>query len=407
MTNKKNPAFIALLLSLGYAMALFDRMGYGVMEPQIASRFGLSVEGAADLGSVFFWAYLVFQIPVGLLADAMGSRRAAITGAALAGIGALETALAPSVFTMAVGRVVCAAGAAFALVAMVRYASLHFADREGAAVGKGLLIGNLGGMAAMGPLAAIVADYQTVWLMIAGLNFALAASVVVWAPEPVGGARSGVFKKAAKEMPMIFASPWTYLGCLMLAGTTGSYYGFCAQAAGRWLFESGVQEGRGWALAASAAGFTAGNYIWGWLSDRVSRRGALLGAVCGALACWGALMSQAGLSAWAVAALYGGIGFFCSPTALIYSLIGNKFSAGLRGGAVGAINCGIPLGAAVGASLSGRLESAQMALPMALFGFAALAALGVSFLLPEERSAAKADAGGEEASPAPQSEAAA
>lgn len=381
-TNKNNPAFIALLLSLGYAMALFDRMGYGVMEPQIAARFGLGLEGAADLGSVFFWAYLMFQIPVGLLADAMGSRRAAIAGAALAAVGALETALAPSVFTMAIGRVVSAAGAAFALVAMVRYASLHFADRQGAAVGKGLLIGNVGGMIAMGPLAMMAGDYKMVWLMIAGLNVALAASIVAWAPEPAGGARAGVFKKALKEMPLIFASPWTYAGCLMLAGTTGSYYGFCAQAAGRWLMADGVAgEARAWALGASALGFTLGNYAWGWVSDRAPREGALLAAVCGALGCWAALMSGAQWSAAGAAALYAGVGFFCSPTALIYSLIGGKFGPSLRGGAVGAINCGIPLGAAVGASLSGRLMGAQMALPMALFGFGALAALGAALLL--------------------------
>lgn len=385
MGQKQNAAVIALMLSVAYAFALFDRMGFGVMEAQIALKFHLSVEQAADLGALYFWAYLMFQIPVGLLADAMGSRRAAIVGSALTAIGCLETALAPNATAMGVGRVVAAAGGAFALVAMVRYASLHFAQRQGSAVGRGLLIGNIGALLAMGPLAMLASGYQTVWLILAGLNATLGVSVALFAPETAGAAKGrGVFAKAARELPLIFASPWTYVGAVMLAGLPGGYYAFCAQAASRSLAQYGLPSGQwGWALAASAVGFAAGNFFWGWISDRAPPRAAMLLAVCGALSCWSALVGLRDPGFVLTATVFAAMGFFCSPTALIYSLIGKKFSDSLRGGAVGAINCGIPLGAALGQHLSGRLEGSEMLLPMGVGAFVALAMVGVSFLLPE------------------------
>ena len=391
MFEKQNPSRVALLLSLGYAFALFQRMAFGSVGDEIAQKFHLTMSQTADLGAVFFWAYLVFQIPVGLFADAIGSRRAAILGSALSAVGCLELALAPNMGAMAAARVVIALGAAFAFVSMVRYASLHFTARPGAAVGRGMLIGNAGSLAAGAPLALLLTTthYKNVWLGLALLYCALALGIAAWAKETHGPIRlKQALSKAAKEAPIIFSSPWTYVGLVMLAGLPGAYYAFSAQAAERLMDIYGISDSaHGWLLTASAAGFALGNFVWGWVSDRAPRRLALSVALGVSLGCWGVMVNLAHPSAAMVAGLFFAQGLFCAPTALIYAMIGSKFSDSVRGGAVGAINCGIPLGAALCQNLSGRMEASQMLLPMFVSGILALTMVVGAFLISRRRQA--------------------
>lgn len=389
MFKKKNATFVVLMLSLGYALALFQRMAFGSVGEEIAHSFHLTVAETADLGAIFFWGYLFFQIPVGLFADAMGSRRAAVVGAALCALGCFELAVASNIWTMGAARVLISAGAAFAFVSMVRYASLHFSDEPGSAVGRGLLIGNVGSLAAGAPLAYALTQthYQAIWLTLSAIYCALGLAVMLWAPETHGPIRAReAFAKAAKEVPVVFSSPWTYLGLIVLAGLPGAYYAFSAQAAPRLLADFSLNPGLfGWMLTISAGGFALGNFFWGWVSDRAPRRVALLVALLGALACWGALMSLSHPSAGVVGALFFAQGLFCAPTALVYSMIGQKFSPALRGGALGAVNCGIPLGGALCQNMAGRLGEHQMLLPMVIAACASLAMVGISFMIPERK----------------------
>ncbi|MBX6395426.1 MAG: MFS transporter, partial [Alicyclobacillaceae bacterium] len=58
-----------------YMLAYVDRINVGVLIPYIRQDLHLSASAAGDVAGIFFWGYLLLQIPGGILATKWSARK--------------------------------------------------------------------------------------------------------------------------------------------------------------------------------------------------------------------------------------------------------------------------------------------------------------------------------------------
>src|SRR2546426_12753187 len=69
-----------LLLIFAWAANFVIRIGFSALLPSIVDELQLSYTRAGLLASAFFYAYVIMQIPAGLLGDRFGRRRILVLG---------------------------------------------------------------------------------------------------------------------------------------------------------------------------------------------------------------------------------------------------------------------------------------------------------------------------------------
>ena len=106
-TNKKYTLTAWLVCGLGalyYAYEYLLRISPSAMEFALRSHFGLTATGFGILSSVYYYAYVPMQLPVGILMDRFGPRRLLTIACAICVLGTLMFANASSVGVAGAGR---------------------------------------------------------------------------------------------------------------------------------------------------------------------------------------------------------------------------------------------------------------------------------------------------------------
>jgi MFS family permease len=377
-----------VLLSVGYAVALFHRTAFQAIAPQVSAEFGMSPAATADLAAVFFWTYLAIMIPTGLLTDAIGARRVAVLGSVVTATGAFLFRVGDTIVELTLARVLIAAGSPAAFVGLMRFVALAFPERKATFSGRGILLGNVGAVCSGAPLALLlgVVVWRDVWLGLGILSLALAA-----APFLLGrhtrprSPRVTPPRDPWRELITLLGSRSVLLGVALQAGLAGTFYAFANVVAPRWLAARGFEPvTAGWMISILIAGYGLGAAFWGWMGDREHQRTrALLVAGLLALLGWVAIAWLPAFGGAAVALLFLSIGLISGSFVLIYALITERHSPSHAGGVVACVNCGIPLGAALLASSTGRLSDA--AAPWLLFAAGSITVFGACALLSDRR----------------------
>jgi MFS family permease len=353
-------ATTAVLMSVCYAVALFHRTAFQGIDAPLRAEFAMSPSEAADLAAVFFWTYLAVMIPAGLLTDAIGARRVAIAGSLVSAAGAAIFCHAQTIVPLALARMLIAAGSAAAFVSLMRFVAVSFPERKATLSGRGILVGNLGAMASGAPLAMLLVAvaWRDVWLGLAVLSVVLAAALWLIAPAaPRAGTQAEQPREPLAELRALLASPYIYLGIVLLAGLAGSFYAFANLVGPRWLAARGFTPVEsGWLITILIGGYGLGAAFWGWLGDAEHQRTrSLVVATCGALAGWVAIAAMPAGAAAAMAPLCFVLGVCCGAFVLVYALMTERHPASHAGGVIACVNCGIPLGAAALQSVAGRM----------------------------------------------------
>ena len=89
--------------ALVYLVAFFQRVAPAVMTEQLMAEFAIGGAALGNLSAFYFYAYVAAQIPTGLLADRWGPRRLLASGTAIAALGGVLFALAPTFALAAAG----------------------------------------------------------------------------------------------------------------------------------------------------------------------------------------------------------------------------------------------------------------------------------------------------------------
>lgn len=300
---------IWLILSVSYLVGYFHRVSPAVIVDKLFSQF--NIEAAAVVGSmaaIYFYVYFLMQIPAGILTDLFGPRKVVTWGMVVAALGAVWFGLAGSVGGLFAARFLVGLGVSVIFVSVMRVYSTWFRPCEfGTVLGLTVSIGNLGGVLAATPLAALVdfLGWRNAFVLV-GL-FSLLVAALAW--QIVRNDPGDVFSDGGKvstpgpQQPVPWKSMARALASIVrdrhlwlaLAGSFCIYGPFMALV-GVWgipylmqVYGLGRTEAASMMIMASL-GVMVGCFSLGLISDRMgSRKKPYIAFALGNVLVWAAL----------------------------------------------------------------------------------------------------------------------
>lgn len=141
------------ILAATYVFVTFHRMGTGVVKNELQEAFNIGTAQFANIGSMYFYAYFIMQIPSGILADKLGPKKTVFMFSILAAIGSVMFGLAPNIYVAYFGRFLVGIGVSVIFVCLIKIQSRWFYSRNfGLMIGFAGLAANLGAVIAQTPL---------------------------------------------------------------------------------------------------------------------------------------------------------------------------------------------------------------------------------------------------------------
>ncbi len=150
--------YIYAVITAAYFIIYFHRTSTAAMAPELVAAFGITPTAVGFIGSMYFYAYALGQLPAGILADRWGARKTLSLFVMLAGLGAIFLGQANNYGTVLAARFLVGLGSGFVFVSATRILSDWFKRNEFATY-CGILtaIGNIGSLASTAPMIALMA----------------------------------------------------------------------------------------------------------------------------------------------------------------------------------------------------------------------------------------------------------
>lgn len=286
------PWIIWALGALGFFYAFFQRVSPSAMIDDLMRDFGVSAAVLGNLSAAYFYAYMILQVPVGVMADRWGPRRLMSGAAFLCAIGGVLFATADTLSSAYLGRLLTGAGSAFFFVCALKLVSVWFPPHRFAFVsGMIMFVGVAGGIIGQAPMAAVVDLFgwrpALMVTAIAGVLFSILCwFVIVDHPDhlkrrdkkanPDGDAseESRSSGSLLAGLALALKQPQTWVLALLGASMSSTLLAFGALwGVPYMMMVYGIDRPQaagsvsllllGWALSAPTVG---------WISDRIGRR---------------------------------------------------------------------------------------------------------------------------------------
>jgi len=392
---------VTLPFLAGYFVSYLYRSINAVIGPTLARDFELSAAGLGLLSGIYFFAFAVFQLPLGVLLDRYGPRRVNATLLMVAAAGGLWFALAGSTTELTLARALIGLGVSGCLMASFSAFALWYPPERLATMnGVAFASGMLGAIAVTVPLEVVLRalHWREVFYGIAGLTVAVSLVLFFVVPERVAARRGAPLAAQLREYSALARDPafWRMAACVC-----GSQ--LAAVSLGTLWVATWLRDVAGYSPAEVARALLLFNIVmiagylgFGRASDRLTRAGRstlplMVVGLATASLCLLLLASgvRAGhLALWSV--------FFGCATAgvLSYPLISRRYSKQMTGRVNSAVNVAVFVGMfsgqwAVGAVLNLWPQSpagyAPAAYPWALAGLWLAQFLGLAWLWQSRR----------------------
>ncbi|MCQ2086113.1 MAG: MFS transporter [archaeon] len=159
---RKYGLVVFTMLAVAYFFVYFHRTTGGAVSEDIRALFDVGPTSVALLASAYLYAYMLMQIPSGILTDKFGPRKAASVFIILLACGSILCAVSAmdgvkNFDLMVAGKFVIGIGAAVIYIPIMKVLAVWFRKDEFATMsGILLLIGNVGGIAAAYPMIAMI-----------------------------------------------------------------------------------------------------------------------------------------------------------------------------------------------------------------------------------------------------------
>jgi MFS family permease len=345
-----------------YLFGFFQRVAPAVMTRELMTDFAIGAAALGNLSAFYYYAYVVMQIPTGILADRWGPRRLLTAGALVAGAGSLLFGLAHGFLWAGIGRMLIGGSVAVAFVGSLKIANHWFPPRLYAMVsGMALLFGTIGAVFAGAPLRVAVTAFGWRPVVVSSAVFAFLICVLTRIMVRNDPAERGYVSYAGSQtQAKSFAGTGILAGLLevfrysntwLLYIIPGGVVGCVLTFGGLWgvpylTTAYGMPPTRAAALnSALLVTWAIGSPVFGWFSDRVGRRKLpfLIGWAV-AVGAWLVIVYLPGLSKGWVAVLLLVAGFFSGSMMTTFAFAKESVPTHLAGTVSGVVNMGVMTG---------------------------------------------------------------
>lgn len=392
--------FMATLVVFG-ALGL-ARFGYTVVLPAMQDALGMDNTQAGALATANLVGYLTLSVLGGAMAARFGPRVVIAAGLALAAVGMFLTGLANGFFSAAVWRALTGVGSGASNVPVMALLAAWFAPkRRGLAAGIAVAGSSLG-LIFVGPLVPRVLSahpengWRICWFIYGGVAFLVAIGAVVSLrnrPSEVGLKPLGLDVANTPPSPRAKALQWGTVyrsAAVWHVGLVYVAFGFSYIIYMTFFTKCLVAEGGYAKEAAGGLLMTMGwvsllcGLIWGTVSDKIGRKGALIIVYLIHTVAFSLFALWPAPTGFTLSAILFGLSAWSIP-AIMAALCGDMLGPRLAPAALGFITLFFGIGQALGPTVAGAIaDTAKSLLPaFSLAGVVALlGALGASFLRP-------------------------
>ncbi len=162
-------------------IAFFHRYAIGVVANILGSDLNLTATQLGTLSSLYFYAYGLLQVPVGVITDKFGVRKITTFGMFSIAAGSLFFALAQGTPLAYSGRLLIGIGSAVFFISTLKTVSVWFPPEVYTKmIGWTSLLGNTGALLAATPLSLLVGlmGWRNSYFLFAGISTIIA--ILIW-----------------------------------------------------------------------------------------------------------------------------------------------------------------------------------------------------------------------------------
>ena len=165
-----------------YLAGFYLRVSPAVMTTELMRAFGITAGDLGNFSAVYFYTYVLMQIPTGVLVDSWGARRLLMLGSVAAAIGTLIFGMTSNFVVASIGRALVGGATAVGWVVTLKLATHWFPSGRFAMMsGLGLFMGNIGALVAQVPLRLAVERFGWRGVIIASAIVVLLIAALAWA----------------------------------------------------------------------------------------------------------------------------------------------------------------------------------------------------------------------------------
>lgn len=262
----------------GFMVSYVFRSINALLGPRLALEFGLSAAQLGLLTASYFFAFLLVQLPLGLLLDRYGPRRVNGLMFVAAFAGALLFAAAEGFGGLLAGRTLLGLGVSAALMgAMQAFVLWYPRERIAMQISIVYAIGGCGALLTSFPLAWALghASWREVFVALALASIAVTAAMLAWVPERTAPRRPQDLRTQLAGLAEVLRDPGIRRVVIALAANQFAVVPLINLWISTWLRDvAGFEEREvAWMLAATAIAMIAGYLGYGRIADARLRRG--------------------------------------------------------------------------------------------------------------------------------------
>lgn len=280
-----NLVWRALLpFALGYFMSYLFRAVNQVIAPDLIAELDLTPGALGRLTAAYLFAFVLFQLPLGILLDRFGPRRVQAALLSVAACGALLFSRAEDSWSLTLARGILGLGLSGCLMSAFK-ANALWLPMPRVALGNSttIAIGALGVVAATRPAdwLAQAIGWRGMFELLAAVTFCVALLILLSVPRIETRARGETLTAQLRVMARVFADGVFWRVAPMVAAMSGAFIAVQTLWAGRWLADVRGLDRVATAdvLLWMAIGFAIGSLATGWIADQAQRRGLTIRAV--------------------------------------------------------------------------------------------------------------------------------
>ena len=348
--------------ALFYLAAFYLRTSPAVMTTELMRDFGIRASQLGQFSAFYFYAYIVMQIPTGVLVDSFGARRLLIVGSLAAAAGTLLFGMTSSYPLASMGRAIVGASTAVGWVVTLKIATHWFPKSRFAMLsGLGLMMGNIGALFAQVPLRLLVEDFGWRSVAIGSAVCVLAIGAAAWAvvaddpsdkgassyaPSELQRSSKTTIGGLLRELPRLFTSRNTWLIFIAQGGFVGAMLSFTGLWGPPYLKQRFALSSTDAAAVCSVmiVCWAVASPLAGYFSDALGRRKPIYlgGAILAAIG-W-AVLFYAPLSLAAFVFVAAITSFSCGAVVVAFAFAKESVPVRLLATISGAVNVGNMLG---------------------------------------------------------------